>query len=219
MRCLRTGFVCLLLTPFLTVIGGSQKATETRPAMVAPRPMPAECTGDATADTGTPVMFSFPSTKGLVWGISAQSTPYRGAVPLLLWVCNVTDEPQPVATCAAIDRFWVQGIEIFDSLGHRVPTIEEETEKRLREAGKPVPLFACEFRCTRNFAIYIPAHASMHGRFSQQEYDFARDLRIYYSLAPGKYFIVPSERGEDCKPIRATLNDTKNGLSIFIGEE
>jgi len=163
-------------------------------------------------------MFSFPSTKGLIWGISAQSTSYRGPVPLLLWVCNVTDEPQPVATCADIDRFWVQGIEIFDSLGHRVPTIVEEAEKRLRSSGKSVPLFACEFLCKRNFAIYIPAHASMHGRFSQLEYDFARDLRIYYSLAPGRYFIVPSERGEDCKPIRATLSDKRNALSIFIGE-
>src|SRR5579863_9704052 len=83
-------------------------------------------------------MFSFPSTKGLIWGISAQSTSYRGPVPLLLWVCNVTDEPQPVATCADIDRFWVQGIEVFDSLGHRVPTIVEETEKRLRSSGKSV---------------------------------------------------------------------------------
>jgi hypothetical protein len=123
-----------------------------------------------------------------------------------------------VATCADIDRFWLQGIEIFDSFGHSVPTIAEETDKKLRESGKPFPN-ACFFRCTRNFAIYIPAHTTMHGSFSEPDYDFARDLRIYYSLAPGKYFIVPAERGEDCKSIRATLDAPKDALSIFIEGE
>lgn len=199
--------------------GGSQNTAETRVAPLGPLLMPTECTGDVSADTGTPVRFVFRSTEGLIWGLSAKSVPYGRTISLLLWICNITDKPQPVATCADIDRFWTQGIELFDSSGRHVPTTAEETEKKLRESGKAFPGFACEFICKRNFDINIPAHTSMHGRFSQSNYDFARDLRMYYSLAPGTYLIVPSERGQDCEPIRATIADTKNGLSIIVTEE
>ena len=33
----------------------------------------------------------------------------------------------------------------------------------------------------------------MHGTFSSLPYDFSRDLRTYYELPPGRYYIVRKE--------------------------
>jgi hypothetical protein len=171
--------------------------------------LPGECTRDLSADTGTPVIFR--SEEGLVWGISTKGVTYGEIVPALLWICNTTETPKPVMTCAGIDWFWLLGIDVFDSSGRRVLSVAEEKEKKLKQNGQVNVL-----SCTRNFPIDIPPHTSIHGSFSRPNYDFMRDLRTYYSLPPGRYFVVPSKRGQDFEPVSRMLPDSGNVL--LVGE-
>jgi len=131
----------------------------------------------------------------------------------LLWIENTTDQPQSVATCTDIDRFWLDGIDVFDSSGHRVPSLTEEKEKK-PPPGKTLPGWILV--CTRNFAIQIPPRTIMHGTFSSLPYDFSRDLTTYYSLPPGRYIVVPAKRGQDNRPIMRTLSDFSSGLWLTV---
>jgi hypothetical protein len=178
-------------------------------------PLPPECTPDLSADTGKPVIFRH--LGSLIWGLSTKPVPYGENIFMLLWVCNTTDKPLPVMTCEDIDRFWLDGLDVFDSSGHRVLSRREENDKKLRDSNKFAP-GGCFFSCTRNFPINIPAHSCLHASFSNPNYDFVRDIRTYYSLPPGRYAIVPSERNKDCEPSRRTLPDPKNGLLIVVAE-
>jgi hypothetical protein len=184
--------------------------------VAAAAPLPSECTADVSADTGRPVMFR--SERGLIWGLSTKSVPYGETIPMLLWVCNTTDRPLPVMTCGDIDRFWLEGFDVFDTSGQRVVSLREENEKKIRESGGFTEGGGCLSFCTRNFPIDIPPYSSVHATFSNPNYDFVRDLRTYYSLPPGRYFIVPSERGRDCEPSRRTLPGPKNGLLVVVEE-
>lgn len=199
-------------------------------------PLPQECAKDVSKDTGRPIML--PRRGDLQWGISSRPAIYGEKVPVLLWLYNPTDKPQPVWTCMQIDYFWLLGLDVFDSAGQRVLDIQEEKDKERERARKAdlnlldwppanntnltVQFLSqtsdCPFGCDRNFPIDIPPHTCVHGTFSNQAYDFARDLRNYYSLSPGKYFLVPGERGQHCKHVRKTLPDPKTGLEITIEE-
>jgi hypothetical protein len=181
------------------------------------QPLPKECAANLSADTGRPVMM-FPSRSALTWGLSSRTVTYGEPVSVLLWLFNPTDEAQPVWTCMEIDQFWVSGIDVFDSSGHRVLTREEEKNKELAASGKNMPLSACMFSCTRNFTIDIAPHSCAHTTFSAPAYDFARDLRTYYSLPPGRYRLVPAEREQECMPVSRTLGDSAIGLTLIVRE-
>jgi len=126
---------------------------------------------------------------------------------------NSTDEPKSAFTCTDIDVFWVSGIDVFDSSGQRMQSLEEE-EKRISPGDivKWLPM------CSRNFMFSVPPHSCVHGTFSQLEPDFSRDLRRYYSLPPGRYVIVPAERGRDGTPVNRTLPEPNNGLTVIVQE-
>jgi hypothetical protein len=175
-------------------------------------PVPSGCTADVSGDTGRPVIFL--SVDGLAWGLSTKDTPYGEAVPVILWVCNTTDNPQSVMTCSDISRFRGAGIDVFDSFGHRVLSTLEENQKKLRESGKPELVFGGgpAVGC-KDSPINIPPHSSVHGSFSTLDY---LSLRAPYSLPPGRYFIVPSKRGPDYEPYRRTLSDSESGLLVVV---
>jgi hypothetical protein len=176
-------------------------------------PLPAECAKDVTDDTGLPVML--PSKGPLTWGLSTRPAAYGDEIPVILWLDNPTDKPQPVWTCMNIDWFWLSGILVFDSAGQRVLNVSEE--KQFRESGTKPPAGRELMGCTRNFPINIPPHTCMHGIFSQPAYDFVRDLRTYYSLPPGRYFIA--QAGADDKPVGGAPPDPANGLSVTVEQQ
>ena len=64
------------------------------------------------------------------------------------------------------------------------------------------------FGCSLNGPINIPAHTCAHGNFAQPGSDFVKDLRRYYSLSPGTYFVVPSARTAGPAP-RLTVTITR----------
>jgi hypothetical protein len=175
--------------------------------------VPSGCTADVSMDTGRPVMFR--SVGGLAWGLSTKPIPYGEAVPVILWVCNTTDAPKDIMTCSDIARFWRGGIDLFDSSGHRVLNQEEENQKKLRESGGAPVSIGSGMPCIDS-AINILPHSSIHGSFSKSDY---LSLRAPYSPPPGRYFIVPSERGPDYEPYRRTLSDSESGLLTVIEEE
>jgi len=172
--------------------------------------LPKECRDSVSADTGRPVML--PSGGALTWGLSTKPMPFGEAVPVLLWFYNPTDKPQPVWTCQDIDWFWQDGIDVFDSSGHRLLSRAEEEIKK-------TPGSEIIRACTRNFPIDIPPRSCAHGSFSKPEYDFERDLQRYYSLPPGRYLIVPAERTKDYKPVTRTMIDPKIGLRVTVQEQ
>ena len=174
-------------------------------------PLPKNWTAEISPDTGTPVILL--SRGPLRWGISTRPAHAGQPVSVLLWIENTTDQPQSVATCTGIDRFWLYGIDVFDSFGHRVPSLTEEKEKK-PPPGKTLPGWI--EMCTRNFAIQIPSRTIMHGTFSKLPYDFSRDLTTYYSLPPGRYIVVPAKRGPDYRPITRTLSDFSSGLWVTV---
>jgi len=177
---------------------------------VAGQPLPKEFAENMSEDTGRPVVF--PSCGPLIWGLSTKPTPYGKEIRVLLWLYNPTDKPQPVWTCMGIDFFWLLGIDVFDSAGQRVLGRSEEKERN--DPRRPVIM-----GCTRNFPINIPPHTCVHGSFSKPDYDFTRDLGEYYSLPPGRYFIVPGERGPDYRPVTRTLPDPSIGLELTVLQE
>jgi hypothetical protein len=77
----------------------------------------------------------------------------------------------------------------MDSGGHRLLSRSEEKQKKTLN-GNSI------FVRSRNFPVRIPSHSCTHGTFSTfpEPYDFERDLRTYYALLPGRYFIVPKKR-------------------------
>jgi hypothetical protein len=196
--------------PMNTVYDRQQKERLEQRAAAA-GPLPKKCAESVSPDTGQPVMF--PSQGPLTWGISSQPTHYGEPLPVLLWLDNPTDKPQPVWTCASIDGFWISGIDVFDSAGHRVLSLNEEKQKKV---GAPVMEMLSG--CSRNFPIDIPAHTCAHTDFSSFEYDFSRDLRSYFDLSPGQYFIVAGERTRDGKPVSRTLLDPRIGLAVTVQE-
>jgi len=174
-------------------------------------PLPKNWTAEISRDSGTPVILL--SQGPLRWGISTRPVHDGEPVSVLLWIENTTDQPQATMTCAGIDFFWLYGIDVFDSLGHRVLSLTEEKEKKL-PADKPLPQWIP--MCTRNFRIQIPPHTIMHGTFSSLPYDFSRDLAAYYSLPPGRYIVVPAKRGQDYRPVARTLSDFSSGLWVTV---
>ena len=172
-------------------------------------PLPKECEKEVSADTGRPVMF--PKHSDLLWGVSTKPATWGEPVPVLLWLHNPTDTPQPVMTCSGIEWFWALGIDVFEASGQRVLSVGEEKDKKK-------PDMQGVLMCTRNFAINIPPHACIHGNFSTLSYDFSTNLEGHYSLPPGRYMIVPGERGPDLKPVRRTLPAPSNGLSVVVQE-
>ena len=181
----------------------------------AAEPLPKECAANLSADTGRPVMF--PPRGALTWGLSSRAVSYGEPDSVLLWLFNPKDKPQPVWTCMDIGQFWLSGIDVFDSSGHRVLTRAEEKDKGF-PGLKDVNLYSCLVSCARNFTIDIAPHSCAHTTFSASAYDFARDLRNYYSLPPGRYRIVPAEREQACKPVSRTLTDDAIGLNLIIRE-
>jgi hypothetical protein len=174
--------------------------------IAAAEPLPKEFVEEVSADTGQPVIFE----RGPVtWGLSTKAVSYGEPIPVLLWLYNSTDEPQPVTRCQNIDCFWLSDIRVFDSLGHRVLSIAEQKEPKLRQGGR-VSI------SSYHLPIYIPPHTFVHGRFSKQDLDLARDLQSYYSLPPGQYLIVPSQRDQDGQT--KTPSDRQNGLRVVIRE-
>src|SRR4029077_18367957 len=110
-------------------------------------PLPKEFLEEVSRDTGEPVIF----WRGPVtWALSTNAVSYGEPIPVLLWLYNSTDEPQSVMTCQNIDWFWLSDINIFDSAGHRVPSLAEQQEPKLQDSGR-VRIFTC----TRNSPIYI----------------------------------------------------------------
>ncbi|MBV9181931.1 MAG: hypothetical protein JO356_11525 [Acidobacteria bacterium] len=172
----------------------------------APR-VPVECTKEISEDTGRPTMFP---SQGITWGVSTR--PVRSTEPALalLWLLNSSDQPASVMTCMSIDYFWARGVNIFDRGGHRVLSRREQKMKRSPES----PDF---WMCTRNFAISIPAHACMHGTFSSPAYDFSRDLRMYYELPPGRYFLLPAGKAKNNAPL-TRVSEQSSGVEIVIEE-
>jgi hypothetical protein len=174
--------------------------------IAAAEPLPKEFAAEISADTGQPVIFG----RGPVtWGLSTKDVSYGEPIPVLLWLYNSTDEPQPVMRCQDIDCFWLSDINLFDSTGHRVLSIAEQKEPKLRDSGR-VRI------SSYHLPIYIPPHTLVHGRFSKQDHDFARDLQSYYSLPPGRYLIVSSEtdQGGNTK----TPSNRQNGLRLVVQE-
>jgi hypothetical protein len=142
------------------------------------------CSAMISPDTGQPVMF----TRGpLTWGLSTKPVAYGQKLLVLLWIYNPTEEPLPVLTCSDIDHFWAREIEILDSAGEHIPSLEEEKRRRDQDTGHFSPEV---WSCARNMLFTVPPHACLHGTFSKPEYDFARDLNKYYSLQPGRYSLI-----------------------------
>jgi hypothetical protein len=158
-------------------------------------------------DTGQPVIFQRPGP--LVWGLSTKTVAHGEPIPVLLWLYNPTNKSQAVMTCSGIDWFWFSGIDVFDSSGQRMLTLSEQ--QRMQD-----PNIIPWFMCGRNFAIDIPPNTCMHGRFSKLEYDLGRDLHMYYSLPPGRYVIVPSEKDPEGKLVSTALPNLQNGLRIEV---
>lgn len=172
-------------------------------------PPPKDCAHEISPDTGTPVMLRSPGD--LEWGISSKPVHYGEPVSVLLWLNNSTDRVRSVMTCMNIDYFWTEGIDVFDSVGHRVLSRSEEKMR-----GKPH--VESLFVCTRNFPIEIPAHSCMHGTFSGLTYDFSRDLRSYYELPPGRYYILPkAARADGGAPSQPSPNLLR-GVAIDVME-
>jgi hypothetical protein len=174
--------------------------------IAAAEPLPKEFLEEVSADTGEPVIFGRGS---ITWGLSTKAVSYGEPIPVLLWLYNSTDEPQPVMRCQDIDCFWFSDINLFDSAGHRVLSIAEQKEPKLRDSGR-VRI------SSYHLPIYIPPHTLMHGRFSKQDPNFARDLQSYYSLPPGQYLIVPSQSDQDGN--MKTPSDRQNGLRLVVQE-
>jgi hypothetical protein len=136
----------------------------------------------------------------------------------LLWLFNPTEKPLAAWTCMDIDGFRLSALDVFDSRGRRVPSRPEEEPRKWRSAGTWKQRPRVEI-CTREFPIEIPAHTCMHGTFSKAEHDFSVDLRTYYPLSPGRYFIVPAEDGADGAPAERTVVEPKNGLELIVLEK
>lgn len=174
----------------------------------APR-IPAECTKEISEDTGTPTMF--PSQGPIIWGVSTRPVKSTEPALALLWLLNSSDQPASVMTCMSIDYFWARGVNVFDRGGHRVLSRREQKMKMSPES----PDF---WTCTRNFAISIPAHACMHGTFSAPAYDFSRDLRMYYELPPGRYFLSPAGKDKNNAPLTPVVRNRASGVELVIEE-
>jgi hypothetical protein len=169
--------------------------------------LPKKMAEQVSEDTGQPVIFQRPGP--LVWGLSTKTVAHGEPIPVLLWLYNPTNKPQAVMTCSGIDWFWVSGIDVFDSSGQRMVTLSEQQHMQ-------DPNIIPEFMCGREFAIDIPPHTCMHGRFSKLEYDLGRDLHMYYSLPPGRYVIVPSEKDSFGRLVTTALPNLQNGLRIEV---
>jgi hypothetical protein len=110
-------------------------------------------------------LLTFPSRGSLTWGLSTKETPYPELIPVFLWLYNPTDESDSVSTCG-IDQFWLSGIDVFDSSGHRVLSREEKGEKKARDSGRTTMMVY-----SANIAIVIPPHTCMHNSFPNPAYD------------------------------------------------
>jgi hypothetical protein len=164
----------------------------------------------ASADTGQPILFQ----RGqLIWGLATRPASPSEKLLVVLWLHNPSEAPLSVMTCADIDHFWSREIEVYDSAGKRV--LSRAEERRLAEEKRNPASFVPEdpFQCFRNFPISIPPRTCLHGSLSAPEYDFARDLNIYYLLPPGRYSLVPISKGE---PERASGRRTEQRLTLPI---
>jgi hypothetical protein len=142
------------------------------------------CSAMISLDTGQPVMF----IRGpLTWGLSTKSVAYGQKLLVLLWIYNPSEEPLPVLTCSDLDHFRAREIEVLDSAGKHIPSLEEEKRRRDQDAGHFSPAV---WSCARNVLFTVPPHTCLHGTFSKPEYDFARDLNKYYPLRPGLYSLT-----------------------------
>ena len=154
----------------------------------------------ASADTGQPVFFQRDQFCGgtgrncngprrLTWALSTGPVSYGQQLLVVLWIQNPNDEPVDVWTCADIDWFWIDEVEVLDSDGRHVMSRREERDLAERKRN---PRYAGlgPHTCTANAPITIAAHASLHGSFSKPERYFVRDLNEYYSLPPGQYSLL-----------------------------
>ena len=163
----------------------------------------------ASADTEQPILFQ----RGhLIWGLSTRPASPGEKLLVVLWFYNPSESPLSVMTCGDIDYFWSREIEVFDSAGQRVMSRAEE--RRLAEEKRNPGGFLPEpFQCFRNFPITVPPRTCVHGKFSEPEHDFARDLNSYYLLPPGRYSLVSTSKRE---PERASGRKTDQGFTLPI---
>ena len=173
---------------------------------------PKECAKDISSDTGVPVFFSRGSYSGidLIWGLSTKSPDYEDSIPVILWVANPTDKPSFVATCPNLSYFWLNGIEVFDSSGHRIASRREIQDRKEDEFRDKIAI------CGRTLAIEIPPHSCKHTTFSKPDFDFYRDLSGLWDFQLRRYFITPAERTTDYMPIKRTEKPT---ISLEINIE
>lgn len=142
-------------------------------------PIPQACAKEVTPTTGKPYLF--PPRGHLQYGLSLRPGPLRNNVPLAIWVSNTTDQEVAIMTCEDLGYFFVDGFDLLDQEGIRVLSNVEKAQaggKYLRQ-------------CLRNIAIPIPPHSCVHGDFEKPNFDFVKDLSVYYALHPGRYVITP----------------------------
>jgi hypothetical protein len=161
---------------------------------------------EVSANTGPPVLLQRPGP--LVWGLSTKAVAHGEPVPVVLWLYNPTNTNRGVGTCD-INDFYSSGIDVFDSSGHRVSAVSEQPAAQDPHTVN-LPLRSC-------FGFAIPPHTCMHGSFSQPgQFGLVRDLLQYYSLPPGRYVIVASERDQAGNPVARTLSNPQNGLRVEV---
>jgi len=155
---------------------------------------------DVSPDTGQPVFFQRDQSCGLgrgcegpphrlTWGLSTRPVTYGQPLLVVLWIQNPNDEPVDVWSCADIDWFWIDEVELLDSEGRHITSRREERDLAERKRN---PKYAglVLHACTANAPITVPAHACMHGSFSKRDYTFVRDLNEYYAVPPGHYSLL-----------------------------
>lgn len=196
------------LRQIVTLTLFSLAATSLAQNVSNPNVIPKECAKEISTDTGHPLMFL--ERNGLIFGISAK--PFNFAddpISIVLWIDNPSDKTLSAMTCSDIGYFWREAMDVFDSSGHRVRSKGEIEQERLGHSDW-IDI------CGRNFGIEISPHSCQHSTFSAPLNDLSRDLRSNYDLAPGRYFIVPSARTPQHRPVERTVINPKVGLTIDI---
>lgn len=161
-----------------------------------PLPGPA-CEKEVFARHGRP--FMFPARDGIAYGVSLDSGK---PTSLNLWVDNETNETKPIGFCCISTL--ARHIDIFDSQGHRVLSLDDEIERKAFSEGHEV-----EEVCSCSGEVDIKPH-------TMRILDHAALVQLY-SLGSGRYIV--SER----QPPAQRLGQHKHekavpppGLSISI---
>ena len=191
-----------------------EREKKQRQEVAAANPVPQECGKDVTNDTRESVVFK----RGeMMWGLSGGEGRV-GAVPISLWFYNPTDKPQPLWTCESIDWFWILGIQVFDSEGHRVLS---KAEVREREQREKIPnMLGCVMACSANMLFEIKPHTCSYKGTITSGNDAGRNLTSLYDLTPGKYYVMPYEMKHtgSCAPEENVVLDRTRALQVEVRE-